>query len=64
MPTYTFERPVGRGVWRWLLVYFWMAKKSPGVLGLVACRTRASRTSPRRRSRLRFPVEDDGREML
>lgn len=34
-----------------------MAKKSTGVLRLVACRTLNSLRSPRRRSRLRFPVK-------
>lgn len=37
-------------------LYTWMARKSTGVRGFVACRTLASLRSPRRRSRLRFPV--------
>lgn len=40
-----------------VVIYVWMAKKSTGVLRLVACRTLNSLRSPRRRSRLRFPVK-------
>lgn len=47
--------------WASLVVYVRMAKNSGGILGFAACRTLSSLRSPRRLSRLRFPVRGTAR---